>query len=170
MPRSIAKSACVRTEPAPARMTLADVAEVAALEEEVFTDPWSADSFLAEVERKPDIGYPVVIRDERDDLLAYAVVWFIVDELHIGNIAVRGREQGQGIGTTLMEHILAEGHRRGMMFATLEVRPSNDRAVALYRRLGFREIAVRKNYYRDNREDALVLALPLSTAAEARLA
>jgi len=149
-------------------MDLSDVVDVATLEREVFTDPWSADSFLAEVERKPEIGYPVVIRDD-GRLIAYAVAWFIVDELHVGNIAVHPDFQGRGLATLLLEHLMDEGRRRDMVFATLEVRPSNAPALALYGKFGFRQIARRRNYYRDNREDALVLATALHPSAEARL-
>jgi len=91
------------------------------------------------------------------------VVWFLVDEIHIGNIAVRPDRQGQGIGGALLAYILDEGRRRGMTYATLEVRSSNARAIALYERFGFRQVAVRKKYYRDNREDAKVLALALDS-------
>lgn len=168
MQRSIAKSACTGTDGIPVRMDLSDVVDVAAVERLVFTDPWSADSFLAEVERKPEIGYPVVLR-EAGRLMAYAVAWFIVDELHIGNIAVHPEYQGRGLATRLLDHLLEEGRRRDMVFATLEVRPSNLRALALYEKFGFRQIARRRHYYRDNREDALVLAAALHPSAEARL-
>jgi ribosomal-protein-alanine N-acetyltransferase len=168
MQRSVAKNACARTDGIPVRMDLSDVGDVAALEREVFSDPWSADSFLAEVERRPEIGYPVVVRSG-GHLVAYAVAWFIVDELHIGNIAVRPECQGRGLASMLLEHLLEEGRRRDMVFATLEVRPSNARALALYGKFGFRQIARRRNYYRDNREDALVLAAALHPSAEARL-
>jgi ribosomal-protein-alanine N-acetyltransferase len=150
-------------------MRLDDVPDVAALEREVFPDPWSPDSFLAEVERRPDVGWPVVVH-EGDDLVAYAVVWFIVDEIHIGNIAVSPRHQGQGVGRWFLERILAEGRHRGMVLATLEVRPSNRPALALYERFGFRRIAVRRRYYRNNDEDAWVLAIALDPSAEDRLA
>ena len=150
------------------RMEISDIPEVASLEREVFTDPWSADSFLAEVERRPEIGYPMVLR-ERGALIAYAVVWFIVDEIHIGNIAIHPDYQRQGHATALIEHILVEGRRRSMSFATLEVRPSNRGAMALYDRFGFRKVAIRKGYYRDNREDAHVLVRALHAEAERRL-
>ena len=149
-------------------MRLDDVPDVAALEREVFPDPWSPDSFLAEVERRPDVGWPVVVY-EGADLLGYAVVWFIVDEIHIGNIAVHPDHRGQGVGRWLLERILAEGRRRGMVFATLEVRPSNAAALALYERFGFRRVAVRRRYYRNNDEDAWVLAIALDPSAEDRL-
>ena len=154
------KSARPHVDLHPVRMRIEDVAEVAALENQIFGDPWSADSFLAEVERNPDIGYPIVLRSQ-GKIVAYAVAWFIVDEIHIGNVAVRPEDQGQGIGQAVLRSILEEGERRGMTYATLEVRPSNTRALALYERFGFRRIAVRKQYYRDNREDALVLSLEL---------
>jgi ribosomal-protein-alanine N-acetyltransferase len=149
-------------------MTLADVPDVAALERTVFADPWSPDSFLAEVDRRPDVGWPVVARDA-SGVVAYAVVWFIVDEIHIGNIAVRPDRQGEGVGRWLLERVLEEGRRRAMVFATLEVRPSNRAALALYERFGFRKIAVRRRYYRDNDEDAWVLAIALDPSAEDRL-
>jgi len=161
MRRSPEKSARPHVELRPVRMRIEDVAEVAALEKRIFGDPWSADSFLAEVERNPDIGHPIVLRSP-DEIIAYAVAWFIVDEIHIGNIAVRPERQGEGIGRALLRSILEEGERRGMTYATLEVRPSNAPALALYERFGFRQIAVRKQYYRDNREDALVLSLEIS--------
>ena len=112
------------------------------------------------MERKPDIGYPLVVRSA-EQLVAYAVVWFIVDEIHIGNLAVHPDHQGCGIGKALLAHILTLGRRRSLEYATLEVRPSNQRALALYEHFGFRQVAVRKNYYRDDREDAHVLALRL---------
>ena len=149
-------------------MDVTDVVEVAELEQELFSDPWSVDSFVAEVERKPEIGWPIVLRGEAGELVGYAVVWFIVDELHIGNLAVRPERQGRGIGAEMLACILEEGRRRSLSFATLEVRPSNRAALALYDRFGFRKVTVRKNYYRDNREDALVLACALDRAAEKR--
>jgi ribosomal-protein-alanine N-acetyltransferase len=149
-------------------MALGDVTEVAALESRVFPDPWSPDSFLAEVERRPDVGWPVVVRDGAT-IVGYAVVWFIVDEIHIGNLAVHPDRQGEGIGKWLMERILEEGKNRAMVFATLEVRPSNRAALALYQGFGFRKIAVRRRYYRNNDEDAWVLAIALDPSAESRL-
>lgn len=142
-------------------MRIQDVPEVAALERLVFPDPWSVDSFLAEVDRRPDIGWPLVARDADGTIAAYAIVWFIVDEVHIGNIAVRPDLQGKGHGSRLLRHVLDEGRRRRFHFATLEVRPSNAPALRLYERYGFRRVAVRARYYRNNGEDAYVLVAPL---------
>lgn len=168
MQKSIARRIDSPARLAPVPMRLTDVPDVAALEKRLFNDPWSVDSFVAEVEREPEIGFPIVLRED-GALVGYAVVWFIVDEIHIGNIAVHPDHQRRGHASAMLEYLLDEGRRRSMVFATLEVRPSNEAALALYRRYGFREIAVRKAYYRDNREDALVLACPLSARAEKRL-
>lgn len=157
-----------RTAPLSIRtMTLQDVPEVSELERRVFADPWSVDSFLSEVERRPDVGHPLVVRDAADALVAYSVVWFIVDEVHIGNIAVSPDRQGQGVGAFLLRHILSQGRRRGFTLATLEVRPSNVPALRLYERFGFRRIAIRKRYYRNDGEDAHVLACALEPRKEA---
>ena len=85
-------------------------------------------------------------------------------------LTMSAADLGRGIAAGLMEHILEEGRQRDLAFATLEVRPSNARAVSLYEGFGFRKIAVRKAYYRDNQEDAHVLALALSPAGEGRVA
>ena len=110
MPRSVENSVSPPAEPLPLplpasvsgltvrNMELPDVTEVADLEARVFPDPWSSDSFLSELERRPEIGYPIVARDRGGRLVAYAVVWFIVDETHIGNIAVDPDWQGHGLG------------------------------------------------------------------------
>ena len=83
--------------------------------------------------------------------------WFVGDELHIGNIAVTKARQGLGMGKQMLEHLLGEASRREVGHATLEVRVSNARAIRLYRRYGFRPIALRKRYYSDNGEDAMVM-------------
>ena len=168
---SVAKARSA-VRPVPARdlvirpMTLEDVPEVAELEADIFADAWSADSFLSEVDRRRDVGIPLVVRGQAGLLVAYAVVWFIVDETHIANIAVRPDYQGQGVGSLLLRHLLDEGRRRGFPFATLEVRPSNAPALRLYERFGFHRVAVRPNYYLNNGEDAYVLAAPIDPAPE----
>lgn len=168
MPKSPETNANLPLDAHLERMTVDDIADVVAIERTVFADAWSVESFLAEVERNPEIGWPVVIRDESEEgrVIAYAVTWFIVDEVHIGNIAVHPDHQGRGLGRALLSSILAAGVRRGMVYATLEVRPSNAAALALYESFGFRQVARRKSYYRDNQEDALVLALHLQSEDE----
>ena len=156
MPRSRAKNVSVRVEPEILQMQITDVPRVHDIESLVFPDPWSIDSFLAEVERKSTVGYSIVMRDA-DEIVGYAVAWFIVDEIHIGNIAVAPAAQRQGIGRRLLEFCLHDAASRGIEYATLEVRVSNDRAIKLYETFGFRPVAMRRGYYSDTGEDALVM-------------
>jgi ribosomal-protein-alanine N-acetyltransferase len=122
---------------------------------DLFTMPWSRPSFLYEVSDSR-CSYPVVGL-ENDAIIAYAIAWFVGEELHIGNIAVERSRQGRGIGKRLLEHLLKEASLRRTAYATLEVRVSNVRAIGLYRAYGFRSIALRRRYYSDNGEDAMVM-------------
>jgi ribosomal-protein-alanine N-acetyltransferase len=137
------------------RMRVDDIDEVWKIEQDLFTMPWPKTIFLYEVSDDRN-SYPIVgILDEA--ITAYAIGWFVGDELHIGNIAVARGKQGAGLGTRLLEEMLCEGARRGSEYATLEVRASNVRAINLYRRYGFRGVAMRERYYADTGEDALVM-------------
>ncbi len=137
------------------RMTVADIKRVCELEIELFTMPWPRTSFLYEISGN-DRSFPVV-GVEDDEVVGYAIAWFICDELHIGNIAVTGKRQGSGLGKRLLEYMLSEAARREAAVATLEVRAGNVRAISLYRGYGFKGIAIHKNYYTDNKEDALIM-------------
>jgi ribosomal-protein-alanine N-acetyltransferase len=136
-------------------MTVEDIGRVCELERELFTMPWPETSFLYEVSGN-DLSFPIV-GVEDGEVVGYAIAWFVCDELHIGNIAVTGKRQGSGLGKRLLEHMLIEAGKREAAFATLEVRASNVRAISLYRSHGFKGIAIRKNYYTDNKEDALIM-------------
>jgi ribosomal-protein-alanine N-acetyltransferase len=143
-------------------MTDKDIGRVLAIERDLFSMPWSKASFIFEVSDNR-CSYPVVgIRGGK--LVAYAVAWFVSDELHIGNIAVARAVQGAGTGKQMLEHLLDEAGERKVKIATLEVRVSNVRAIGLYRRYGFKGIALRKRYYSDNGEDALVMLADLQRA------
>ncbi len=141
------------------RMQESDVDHVVRIEKDLFATPWSKMSFLFEVSDNRT-SFPIVVV-ERGEIIGYAVGWFVEDELHIGNIAVRRDRQGSGIGKMLLERLLEEARARGTSYATLEVRVSNVRAINLYRKYGFRGVAIRKNYYSDNGEDALVMIVDI---------
>jgi ribosomal-protein-alanine N-acetyltransferase len=144
------------------RMTEKDIEGVVRIERDLFSMPWSKASFVFEVSDNR-CSYPVVGFHE-GRLVAYAVAWFVSEELHIGNIAVARSMQGTGAGKQMLEHLLAEADEREVRIATLEVRVSNVRAIGLYRRYGFKGIALRKHYYSDNGEDALVMLAELGRA------
>ncbi len=138
-------------------MTEADVDDVLEVERASFADPWSRNAFVEEAARVAEGGYPRVIR-VGGQLAAYMIAWYILDEAHLANIAVDERFRRHGYAKILLEDFLNEGAMRGCEIALLEVRVSNEGAIRLYEDYGFRPVAVRKNYYQAQREDALVMA------------
>lgn len=136
------------------RMTEADVDGVAAVEAATFPTPWSRDAFASEM-KNVAARYLVAEKDGR--VIGYAGAWIILDESHITNIAVLQAERGQGIGRALTHGLLQYLSNLGAAYATLEVRKSNEVAQNLYKSLGFIKLGVRKRYYEDNGEDALIM-------------
>ena len=116
--------------------------------------PWSEASFLREISN-PDAHYYVAT--DANGITGFAGFWTLIDEAHITTIAVNPEARGKGIGRAMMERILADAKAFGMSCATLEVRISNEKAIKLYESLGFVHSGVRKNYYPDNREDAVIM-------------
>lgn len=137
-------------------MKPADLNAVLRLEQLSFSDPWTLESFEAEIADSPYVRWPLVAIWD-DSLIGYVVAWFVADEAHIANLAVDPRWRRRGIGRLLMERTIAEGRRRGARWMHLEVRPSNDAANALYRRLGFKPAGRRRRYYTDTGEDAVIM-------------
>ncbi len=136
------------------RMTMADVDGVAAVEAATFPTPWSRDAFASEM-KNAAARYLVAEKDGK--IIGYAGAWIIIDESHITNIAVLQDERGQGVGRKLTAGLLQYLSNLGAAYATLEVRKSNAVAQNLYVSLGFIKLGVRKRYYEDNGEDALIM-------------
>ena len=134
----------------------ADIDAIAALEAESFTNPWPREQLVWELTNS-DVTRIFVARDEAGVIVAFCLCWVIFDELHINTLAVAPRFRRRGVATLLMQHVLAEAAREGARKATLEVRASNQAALALYERLGFRVTARRPGYYTNPQEDALIL-------------
>ncbi len=139
-------------------LLLVDLDEVAEIEKACFTTPWSKALFADEM-AKPDICAWRVARPLAGAfrVAGYMGYWKAVDEAHITNLAVRPDWRRQGLGRALALDVLAHAKARGCLRATLEVRPSNKVAVALYQSLGFESVAFRPRYYIDNDEDALIM-------------
>ena len=135
---------------------LSDLDTVLEIERASFVNPWTREMYLAELENK-GVSYCYVIRNEARELVGFCSFWRVLDELHINNLAVMPVHRGAGAGTTLLRAILREGARLGARRATLEVRRSNEAARRLYERLGFSVAGVRRGYYTNPVEDALVL-------------
>ena len=142
-------------------MSERDIEEVLELEECVYPHPWSRGNFVDSLTS----GYQAwVLRDQRADLLGYFLLMTIVDEAHLLNVAVSAEIQGQGLGRFLLNQAVACARGLGMESVLLEVRPSNTRALEIYRRYGFAEIGRRKGYYPaadGQREDAIVMRLAI---------
>jgi ribosomal-protein-alanine N-acetyltransferase len=138
-------------------LTTADqIDDVLAIEQAAFTNPWTRDMYLAELENR-GVSYCFLARDARDQALGFCSFWRILDELHINNLAVLPDYRRAGIASTLLTHALTEGAGLGAQRATLEVRRSNEPARLLYERFGFTVRGVRQAYYSSPVEDALVL-------------
>ena len=130
--------------------------DVLAIEAESFTNPWTREMYVSELENK-GVSVCYLACDARGEAVGFCSFWRVLDELHINNLAVRPDFRRQGVATRLLAFVLAEGARLGAKRATLEVRRSNDAARLLYERFGFRVAGVRRGYYTKPVEDALVL-------------
>ena len=129
--------------------------DVVRIERDSYPDPWSRDSFSRELAAQP-VSVPLVaIRSEA--VVGFVVAWFVVDEAHIGNVAVSPQERGNGIGRMMMQYLEEQAIDRGCTYGSLEVRESNVAAKQLYARMGYRPIGRRKEYYRHSEEDAIVM-------------
>lgn len=133
-----------------------DLPEIMAIENATFPMPWPESSFLYELRKNKDVASLMVAR--LDNLLVgYVCYWLIFKEIHIMNLAVHQDFRNQGIGEALIRTALREAKEKGGERATLEVRESNMPAIRLYEKLGFKVIAIRRDYYDVPREDALVM-------------
>jgi len=137
-------------------MNLDDIEAVHEIETACFKTPWSKESFRHEITENQCARYIVVREDGR--AIAYAGVWFILDEGHITNIAVHPDKRGMGYGEMATRAMIQLAADSGMSVMTLEVRRSNEIAQKLYHKLGFIDVGYRKKYY-ENTEDALIMFL-----------
>ena len=98
-----------------------------------------------------------IVLEQEDQIIGYCGAWLIIDEAHITNIAILPEFRGQKLGEALLNKMIERSREKGIERMTLEVRKSNTVAQSLYKKLGFQNGAVRKNYYSDNQEDAIVM-------------
>jgi len=132
-----------------------DLKAVEALQRRTFSNPWGMDAIRWELENT-DVARLFVMR-RAGHVIAYCACWLIFDELHINSLAVDEEWRRRGLAVKLLRVVIADAVRAGARSATLEVRRSNDAARGLYEGLGFRVEAVRRDYYQQPREDALLL-------------
>ena len=135
-------------------MNATHVSQVAELEKLCFSDPWSEKSVASELNNPLSLW---LVAQEGERLAGYVGSQTVLDETDMMNIAVHPDYRRCGVARQLVEELVAGLKRRGSRCLTLEVRASNDPARKLYEKLGFQQIGLRKNYYRNPREDALIL-------------
>jgi len=138
------------------KMVSDDVLAVYAIELATFPAPWTLDSFYYEVHENQYAHYVLAI-DEDDSIIGFCGMWMVVDAAQITNVAVIESARGRGIGEELMREAIRIAQQNEMEIMSLEVRVTNTVAQNLYRKLDFQDGGLRKGYYTDNGEDALVM-------------
>lgn len=137
-------------------MTLDDIDQVLLIEQEAFDTPWTREAFEHEMTTNLYSHY-LVAETEDKDIIGYCGMWVVIDESHITNVAVAERMRGNKIGEGLMREAIRVVTEQNVVLMTLEVRVTNDVAKNLYHKLNFQDGGIRKNYYSDTGEDALVM-------------
>jgi ribosomal-protein-alanine N-acetyltransferase len=144
-----------------APMNIRDVEEVVRIENDAYPFPWTRGNFLDSLANRYQAW---VLREADERLAGYFLLMSAVDDVHLLNITVRPDLHGQGIGRYLMNKVCELAEAAGIYRVLLEVRPSNQHALAVYRHAGFQMIGIRKKYYPaagSSREDAIVMRLTL---------
>ncbi len=138
------------------KLKLRDLNSIEEIERTSYPTPWSRSMFAGEL-AKPSSICLGAIDTERKELIGYLIISRYVDAWHVMNVAVADSYRRRGIATGLMERLFEDTARDGRRGYTLEVRVSNEAAIQLYEKLGFKARGIRRGYYTDNREDALIM-------------
>ena len=133
-----------------------DVSQIHEIETLCFPMPWSEESILHDVKENV-VARWLVMDDGAGRVLAYAGMWFVLDEAHVCNVAVHPECRRMGYGRSIFEALENLAKENSMAMMTLEVRRSNIAAQNLYHACGFLDVGYRKRYYEDNKEDALIM-------------
>ena len=137
------------------RLEIGDLDALARIERASYPTPWSRSMFATELAKPSSLSLGAV--DDTDRLMGYLVLSRYVDAWHVMNVAVAPESRRQGVATALLRRLLDDTRHDAQRGYTLEVRVSNVGAIALYEGFGFRTKGVRRGYYTDNREDALIM-------------
>ena len=136
-----------------------DVDAVAAIESESFSTPWQASTFEGLLDR--DGVELLVMTEPGERVIGYAVLWVVLDQAELANLALTTSRRGEGLGSHLLREVMARAGERGVRKLFLEVRASNQRAIDLYGRFGFEEVGIRRSYYQNPVEDARIMLATL---------
>lgn len=137
------------------KMDVADIDQVLEVEHASFSSPWPKDIFIQELELNSHAHYFVIVAENK--IVGYAGMWIVLDDAQITNIAILPDYRGRKLGGTLFHYIMQYGIQMGMKRLSLEVRVSNIVAQKMYRKFGLIPGGIRRNYYTDNNEDAIVM-------------
>ncbi len=144
-------------------MAVADIPAVLAVDRVSFPTPTTEQLFINELTDNQLAHYQVLVRDDNGEtIVGFAGFWLIAGEIHISTIAVEPAERGRGRGEWLLLNLLLLACALEPLLVTLEVRRSNTAAQALYAKYRFVEVGVRRRYYRDTKEDALLMTVDLA--------
>ncbi|MBB3129666.1 ribosomal-protein-alanine N-acetyltransferase [Paenibacillus rhizosphaerae] len=136
-------------------MTLEDIPAVMVIEHDAFTLPWTEEAFRNELTHNHFARY--MMMEWNGEPVGYAGMWTVIDEAHVTNIAVLSPYRGRKWGERLLLELMKTASQLGMKRMTLEVRVSNRVAQNLYMKMGFEPAGLRKGYYSDNQEDAMIM-------------
>lgn len=135
-------------------MTVDDIAQVAEIERQIFSIPWSEKAFRDSMESDNTI---YIVAKENYNVAGYAGMYLSFEEGNITNVAVNPLSRRKGIGEKIVRDILNRAYEKGVRDVFLEVRETNSVAIALYEKIGFKEEGIRKNFYDKPRENALIM-------------
>lgn len=140
-------------------MTLLDIGAVLKIEEASFSEPWSYDSLAYDMEKSSAARHLVAVCGQV--ICGYAGIYHVLDEGQIANVAVLPSFRRRRIGSALMEEMIRRGRAAGLLSLNLEVRSANEAARGLYASFGFMQNGLRKGYYRNPGDDAVLMTLNL---------
>jgi ribosomal-protein-alanine N-acetyltransferase len=132
-----------------------DIDQILEVEHASFTTPWSREAFYNELHNNRFAVY--IVLEENKKVVGYCGAWIVIDEAHVTNVAILPEYRGRKLGEAMMQKMISVAQEMGAKSMTLEVRVTNHVAQSLYRKLGFQNGGIRKNYYSDNQEDGLVM-------------
>jgi ribosomal-protein-alanine N-acetyltransferase len=133
-----------------------DLDQVCALEKKIFTQPWERVDFQASLDNPTHI---YVVAEENGEIVGYSGLWMVANEGQIYNVAVREDFRKKGVGYAMLSHLLELAKEQNQTSFTLEVRASNEAAIRLYGKLGFKSSGIREDFYKHPREDANIMWL-----------
>lgn len=139
------------------KMETKDIEQIMEIESVIFGEyHWTPQSFISEIENEFG-NYFTAVDTETNQIIGYGGFWLIFDEAHITTIAVRPHLRNKGLGEILLQKMIDAGYAKNAKWFTLEVRAGNIPAQNLYYKYGFKSLGLRKKYYQDNEEDALIM-------------